>query len=54
MDKEDVEKFHREVMQEFKDYLKADRMKQKENMSNEKIQLEDEQLKQLVREGEEE
>ncbi len=54
MDNEDIEKFQREVMQEFKDYLTAIRQKQKETMKSERSQLEDEQLKQLVREGEEE
>ena len=54
MSPSDVEEFNVEVLQEFKDYLKEVRMKQKEITNAEKTQLEDEQLKQLVREGEEE
>ena len=50
----EIEQFNVEVLSEFKDYLKEVRMKQKEITNAEKTQLEDEQLKQLVREGEEE
>jgi hypothetical protein len=50
----DVEKFNVEVLQEFRDYLKEVRKKQKEIGKAQRLQAEDDQLREFVRIKEEE